>query len=222
MKGFARTVPVHKRFTYLTDAERALAVPAIQPYLALWPEAPSGTPIDANGVTQTFNVALPSISNENYFTVRADQKFSDKNSFSASYFLDSGPQSQPDPLLNAIHQVFSRRQMASVEDTQIFSPTLVNTVRVGLSRIRGDINDPVSGDAVSKDTTLAVAPGAIGPPQIGVPGVLTTAIGLGGLNRFLHRWTSAQAYDDAFLTRGTHSIKIGFAFERMLYNITEN
>jgi TonB dependent receptor len=44
---------------------------------------------------------------------------------------------------------------------------------------------------------------------------------LGGLNRFLHRWTSAQAYDDAFLTRGTHSIKFGFAFERMLYNITE-
>ena len=28
-------------------------------------------------------------------------------------------------------------------------------------------------------------------------------------------------YDDAFLTRGTHSIKFGFAFERMLYNITE-
>jgi len=54
-----------------------------------------------------------------------------------------------------------------------------------------------------------------------VPGVVTTAIGLGGLNRFLHRWTSGQFYDDAFLTRGTHSIKVGFAFERMLYNITE-
>jgi hypothetical protein len=220
-EGVRQNRPGSQSIHVPTDAERALAVPSVAPYLALWPEAPAGTPVDANGVTQTFNVALPSISNENYYIVRVDQKFSDKNSLSGSYFWDSGPQTQPDPLLNAIHEVFSRRQMASVEDTYVFSPALVNTVRVGLSRIRGDINAPVSGDAVATDSTLAVAPGAIGPPQISVPGVLTTAIGLGGLNQFLHRWTSAQAYDDAFLTRGTHSIKIGFAFERMLYNIIE-
>ena len=220
-EGVRQNKPGSQAIHVPTEAERALAVPSIAPYLALWPVAPAGTPVDANGVTQTFNVALPTISNENYYTVRVDQKFSDKNSLAVSYFFDSGPQTQPDPLLNAIHEVFSRRQMASVEDTYVFTPALVNTVRVGLSRIRGDINSPVSGDKVATDTALAVAPGAIGPPQIGVPGVLTTAIGLGGLNRFLHRWTSAQAYDDAFLTRGTHSIKIGFAFERMLYNITE-
>jgi Carboxypeptidase regulatory-like domain/TonB dependent receptor/TonB-dependent Receptor Plug Domain len=220
-EGIRQNKPGSQAIHVPTAAERALAVPSVAPYLALWPIAPAGTPVDANGETQTFNVALPTISNENYFTVRVDQKFSDKNSLAVSYFFDSGPQTQPDPLLNAIHEVFSRRQMASVEDTYVFSPALVNTVRVGVSRIRGDINLPVSGDAVATDTALAVAPGAIGPPQIGVPGVLTTAIGLGGLNRFLHRWTSAQAYDDAFLTRGTHSIKAGFAFERMLYNITE-
>jgi Carboxypeptidase regulatory-like domain/TonB-dependent Receptor Plug Domain len=220
-EGVRQNKPGSQAIHVPTAAERALAVPSIAPYLALWPVAPSGTAVDANGVTQTFNVALPTISNENYYTLRVDQKFSDKNSLAVTYFFDSGPQTQPDPLLNAIHEVFSRRQMASVEDTYVFSPALVNTVRVGLSRIRGDINSPVSGDKVATDTALAVAPGAIGPPQIGVPGVLTTAIGLGGLNRFLHRWTSAQAYDDAFLTRGTHSIKIGFAFERMLYNITE-
>ena len=220
-EGVRQNHPGSQSIHVPTDAERALAVPSVAPYLALWPEAPAGTPVDANGITQTFNVALPSVSNENYYTVRVDQKFSDKNSLSGSYFWDSGPQTQPDPLRNAIHEVFSRRQMASVEDTYVFNPALVNTVRVGLSRIRGDINAPVSGDSVATDPTLVVAPGAIGPPQISVPGVLTTAIGLGGLNQFLHRWTSAQAYDDAFLTRGTHSIKIGFAFERMLYNITE-
>lgn len=220
-EGVRQNRPGSQSIHVPTDAERALAVPAVAPYLALWPEAPSGTPVDANGITQTFNVALPSISNENYYTLRVDQKFSDKNSLSGSYFWDSGPQSQPDPLLNAIHQVFSRRQMASVEDTNVFSPAFVNTVRVGISRIRGDINAPVSGNSVSTDTSLAVAPGAIGPPQVGVPGVLTTAIGLGGLNQFRHRWTSVQAYDDGFITRGTHAIKVGFAFERMLYNITE-
>jgi Carboxypeptidase regulatory-like domain len=194
--------------------------PKVTPYLGLWP-CPASCTSAVNQDSVSLNVALPTISNENYFTTRVDQKFSDRDTLSASYFYDAGPQSQPDPLKNATHQVYSRRQMGSGEETHIFNPALVNTFRAGFSRVRGDINDPVSGDAVATNQALAVAPGAIGPPQIGVPGVITTAIGLGGLNRFLHRWTSAQAYDDAFYTRGTHSIKFGFAFERMLYNITE-
>ena len=194
--------------------------PKVTPYLSLWP-CPASCQNATNTDSVAFDVALPSISNENYATGRVDQKISEKDNLATSYFWDSGPQSQPDPLKNAIHQVFSRRQMASAEETHIFSPVLVNTFRAGVSRVRGDINDPVSGDSVATDKTLAIAPGAGGPPQIGVPGVVTTAIGLGGLNRFLHRWTSGQFYDDAFVTRGTHSIKLGFAFERMLYNITE-
>ncbi len=219
-EGVRQNRPAAQLIHVPTDAERAMAVPAIVPYLALYPEAPAGTPVDSNGITQTFGVALPSISNENFFTGRLDQKFSDKDSLSGSYFFDSGPQSQPDPLRNAIHEVFSRRQTATIEETHIFSPALVNSIRVGLNRIRGDINNPVSGTSVGKDATFAIAPGATATPQIAIPGV-TTAIGLGGLNRFLHRWTSLQAYDDGFLTRGTHSIKFGFAFERMQYNITE-
>jgi hypothetical protein len=194
--------------------------PAVVPYLALWP-CPASCQNTNNADTVNLDVALAGIATENYFTVRADQKLGVNDSFAASYFFDSGPLSQPDPLGNAIHSVFSRRQMGSAEETHIFSPQLVNTFRAGFSRVRGDINLPVSGDAVAKNPALAVAQGAIGPPQIGIPGVITTAIGLGGLNRFKHGWTSGQAYDDAFLTRGTHQIKFGFAFERMDYNIQE-
>jgi hypothetical protein len=220
-EAFRENFPVSATIHVPTDAERALAVPAVVPYLALWPEAPAGTPVDPNGITQTFGVALPKITTENYATGRYDQQMSVNDKLNASYFWDSGPQSQESPLKNSTHQVFSRRQLASVEETHIFSPAFVNSLRVGVSRVRGDINNPVSGSGAAVDSTLAIAPGANAPPQIGVPGVLTTAIGLGGLNRFLHRWTSGQAYDDAFLTRGTHSIKFGFAFERMLYNVTE-
>src|SRR5258708_29322006 len=60
--------------------------------------------------------------------------------------------------------------MGRGEENHIFSPALVNTFRAGLSRVRGDINSPVSGDGVATNTALAIAPGAIGPPQIGVPG----------------------------------------------------
>jgi Carboxypeptidase regulatory-like domain len=204
---------------HVPDAgERALAVPAIVPYLALWPVAPAGAP-DVNGI-QTVNESVPTRATENYVITRVDHKFSERDSADAGYFFDSGPQTQADPLGNAIHQVFSRRQMGSLEETHIFNPGLVNTFRAGLSRVIGDINTPVSGDAVATDATLAIAPGAKAPPEIPVPG-LTTAYGLNGFNKFTHAWNSLQLYDDAFLTKGTHAIKIGFAFERMQYNILE-
>jgi hypothetical protein len=199
-------------------ASRAAAVPAIQPYLALWPVAPAGAP-DAAGI-QTFNVNVSTIANENYFITRFDHKISNADSLTGSYFFDSGPQSQADPLGNTVHQVFSRRQMGSFEETHLFGASVVNTVRLGVSRALGKINDPLSGDAVAKDSALAIAPGAAAPPQIPVPG-LTTAYGLGGFNRFTHAWNSAQAADDAFLTKGKHSIRLGFNFEYMQYNVLE-
>ena len=199
-------------------AERATAVPAIQPYLALWPLAPAGAP-DVAGI-QTFNANVATIANENYFITRLDHKISTSDSLTGSYFFDSGPQSQADPLGNTVHQVFSRRQTGTFEETHLFGAGLVNTVRLGVSRALGKINDPVSGDAVAKDPALAIAPGAGAPPEIPVPG-LTTAFALGGFNRFTHAWNSFQAADDAFLTKGKHSIKFGFAFEYMQYNVLE-
>jgi hypothetical protein len=193
--------------------------PNIVPYLALWP-CPASCQSATNTDVVSLNVALPGIAKENYVTGRFDQKVSANNTLAASYFFDSGPQTQPDPLQNAVHQVFSRRQMGSVEDTHIFSPQVVNTIRVGVNRVIGDINTPISGDAAATNSALAIAPGAKATPQISIGG-FTTAIGLGGLNRFTHAWTSYQAADDAFVTRGTHQIKMGFAFERMDYNILE-
>ena len=163
---------------------------------------------------------MPNRATENYVITRVDQKISTNDSLDGTYFFDSGPQTETDPLGNTVHEVFSRRQMFSVEETHIFSPALANTVRAGLGRVEGRINTPVSGTAVATDKALAIAPGAAAPPEIPVPG-LTTAYGLNGFNKFNHAWTSIQLYDDAFLTRGTHSIKFGFGFERMRYNILE-
>src|SRR6266404_3588899 len=193
--------------------------PAIVPYLALWPcpgPCQNATLTDAS----TLSVAVPNHASENYFITRLDHRISTADSLAGSYTFDSGPQSQSDPLGNTVHQVFSRRQTGTFEETHIFSAAMVNTFRAGLSRVIGKINDPLSGNAVATDATLAIAPGAKATPQIPVPG-LTTAFGLGGFNRFAHAWNSLQVADDAFLTHGTHSIKFGFAFERMQYNVLE-
>src|SRR6202035_1251687 len=150
------------------EAERALAVPAIIPYLALWPVAPAGAP-DVNGI-QSFNVNIPTAANENYYIFRVDHKITERDSLNGGYFHDSGPQSQGDPLGNTIHEVFSRRQMVNIEEPHIFTPEILNAVRVGVSRLQGAINTPVSGDAAATDPTLAIAPGAKATPQIPVSG----------------------------------------------------
>ncbi len=199
-------------------ASRAAAVPAIAPYLALWPVAPAGSP-DVNGV-QTYSVVVPNRAHENYVTARLDQTVKSADRLAFSYFYDVGPQTQADPLGNTEHKVYSQRQMGSAEDTHIFGPGFVNSLRGGVSRVVGNINSPVSGNAVSTNSALAIAPGAVATPQLAVTG-LTTAYGLGGFNQFQHEWNSLQVYDDAFLTRGKHSIKVGFAFERMQYNVLE-
>ena len=163
--------------------------------------APAGAP-DVNGI-QSFNVSVPTKAQENYVIARYDQKLSSADSLDATYFFDSGPQTQADPLGNTVHQVFSRRQAGMAEETHIFSPSFANTVRGGVSRIIGDINTPVSGDAVATDKALAIAPGAAAPPQIPVSG-LTTAYGLSGFNRFTHQWSSIQA----MTMRSSHAARI--------------
>jgi hypothetical protein len=55
-------------------------------------------------------------------------------------------------------------------------------------------------------------------PSIAIGGGFQAmSAGLNGASAF-HNWNSIQFYDDAFLTRGTHSLKFGFALERMRYN----
>ncbi len=218
-EGLRQSEPSSVAINVPTTDQRNSAALAIQKYLTLWPVAPAGTPLNIFG-TQTIDTNVNATANENNVLGRVDHKISNSDSLWGSYFFDSGPLKQGDPLGNTVHEVFSRRQAFTIEETHVFSPALVNTFRAGVSRALGKINDPVSGDAIATDATLAIAPGAKATPQIPVSG-LTTAYGLGGFNRFTHRWTSGQVADDAFLTHGTHSIKFGFAFERMRYNVLE-
>src|SRR5260370_596385 len=56
-------------------------------------------------------------------------------------------------------------------------------------------------------------------PAIFSAGIAQLANGYPG-GTTTHIWNSFQGYDDAFLTRGTHALKFGFAVERMQYNPT--
>jgi hypothetical protein len=212
--GTLCSIPVSSGPNACTTTQVAVS-PAIAPYLPFWP-AGNGA-LAANGDTQVFTKAGLLHLNENYATTRIDQHFSPSDSLSGSWFYDHAPQTQPDPLGNTLFELLSSRQMYSAEETHIFTPTLVNTARIGFSRVVGVVNESVGAlNPIADDTSLGSIPGH-NAAILTVPGLTPTAsVGSASLNH--HVFNSFQYYDDAFYNRGKHSLKFGFAAEHMQYN----
>src|SRR6202171_2300111 len=144
--------------------------PKVVPYLAFYP-LPNGGLV-GNGDTGNFNTAGLDRLTVNYVTVRGDHRFSDKDSLAASWFFDKAPETQPDPLVDVLTENFTLRQMASLEETHVFSPTLVNTARLGFSRVRAMVTETVRAlTPLANDPSFASLPGRFAPVLI-VPGLI--------------------------------------------------
>ncbi|HEV2200270.1 MAG TPA: carboxypeptidase regulatory-like domain-containing protein [Bryobacteraceae bacterium] len=182
-------------------------------FLAAYPR-PNG-PVTGN--VGNFVFAPLAVVHEDYYTTRLDHRISDKDSLFATYTFDDSPFTNQDGFdtVDVLNQV--TRHIAALEETHIFSPTLLNTVRLGYNR-DSVINYQTVGaiDPALGDASLSMLPGYDIPAMI-TSGLSRTSAGLpGGFTHF--NWNSIQFYDDAFLTRGKHSLKFGFALERMRYN----
>jgi TonB dependent receptor len=70
---------------------------------------------------------------------------------------------------------------------------------------------------LAKDPSLAALPGQFAS-AVSVPGLTVFTGGVNGNSRYEYHWNSYQAYDDAFYTLGTHSLKFGGSFERIQLN----
>jgi hypothetical protein len=189
-----------------------------QKYLPLWPLPNGGIKPGANGDIGIFTFAGQHVVDENFFTVRADDKISDKNSLAVTYLGDISPFSSPDAVDAVLISTKANRQIATLEATHIFSPALVNSARAGFSRdaVANDIG--VSAiNPLAKDPSLAAIPGEFAA-QVSVPGLTPFGGGVNGNSHFLYYWNSFQGYDDAFWTHGAHSLKLGGAVERMEFN----
>ena len=224
-EGIRRTQGVTSVANVLSPAARrgqlstgAVTVdPSIVPYLDFWP-LPNG-PLNAGGDTGRFAVVLNQELTENFGTVRLDHRFSKDDGLSGTYMLDKANFGVPDSLNNTTFPNLTTRQMIAVEHTHTFSQNVVNAFRAGFNRTAASVN--VAGPAlnpIAADVSLGSAPGRPAP-IIQVPG-LTGTVAVGGNSFFDHAQNSFQVYDDAFVTRGNHSIKLGFAFERVQYDET--
>ena len=158
--------------------------------------------------------------NENFVTARVDHKFSDKDSIFGTYFLDRTPYSAPDGYGNVELGHLTSRQFVSIEETHNFGTSFVNAARFGFNR--SSVNDNQSLAALktaASDPSLGAFAGR-DAAYVRVGGLTDMPGGVGGLPTYLYRWNSFQAYDDAFWTKGTHSIKFGVAVERMQSQVT--
>src|SRR5487761_1402958 len=164
--------------------------PAAQKYLGLF-ALPNGA---VSGDTGIFSFVANQVISENYWTARVDHTFSSKDSMFGTYMYDVTPYNQPDGLNNVLVNSETDRQFAVVEETHIFSPTLVNSVRAGYNR-DDTLNNVATGaiNPLSADKSLGAVPGQTAA-QLSVAGITPFTGGVLGDSYFKYFWNSFQGY----------------------------
>jgi hypothetical protein len=187
----------------------------VAPYLALFPLPNAGTKGDAG----IYTFGAQNTTRENFFTTRLDHRFSDKDLLHGTYLIDRGDTTGPDAYNFVLDGTFSRRQTANLEESHIFSPSIMNLARMGVNRVVAEQVASISAiNAAASDLSLGFVPGRnLG--QINIGGYTLFLGGVGAIGDYHFNYTSYQAYDDLFITRGNHSIKLGAAFERIQSNV---
>jgi outer membrane receptor protein involved in Fe transport len=221
-EGIRQSKGIANRLTVPSISSRNQATdPAVIKYLALYPipaTSPTCLPSD-NTCKFTFNGQQ--VINENFFTTRIDHKFSEKDAIFGTYLYDKTPYNSPDAFGNVGLNSLTSRQIVAVEETHSFTPTFVNAARFGFNKENVDNNASVKAiNPAAADPSLGAFDGR-NASVVRIPGVITDLPGgVGGLPTYLYRWNSFQVYDDAFWSKGTHSIKFGGTIERMLLQVT--
>jgi len=205
-------------------ASRASAVPSVQPLLNLWPTPPVGAP-DFSGIAEVFGSPLQTV-REDFGTVRVDHTFSSRDTFSGIYTVDDGDDFTATPSNPYSSDVVAlREQVLSFEETHVFSPSLVNTARVGFSRAAYFFTgEPTPG------TPAASVPGFLVGLPVGAVVVGGSAasnpqaqIGLAGSNNGSNLRIARNLYtyeDHLTMTRGRHQLEFGGWFQQFQSNET--
>ena len=204
-----------------------VSVPGLRPgmldYMSFWPQANraellvNGLP---TGTAQAYNNPKQSI-REDFGTLRTDYSLRDKDSLTGAYTVDDGDRLIPlaDPLFASALTL--RMQVASLQETHIVSPQVLNTFRAGFSRA-----------AFNYDSVpLATFPGNLsfvnggGPGGIVVGGGATTtgaaAITSAGPNNAAGVWNRRNLFtytDSVQVEKGVHQIAAGVWLQRLRDN----
>jgi hypothetical protein len=196
--------------------------PGVVPLFSLWP-VPGPTSPDLGGIAEVFNSPLQTI-RDDFGTTRLDHIISSNDTLSAVYTIDDSDDVTP-TATNAYSTDLEslREQVFSLEETHIFSPTLLNTARVGYSRGSYFYTaEPTPG------TPAALVPSFIVGRPVGVVVVGGSAaanpaaqLSQAGTNTGSNLPIARNLFtyeDSASLTRGRNQFSFGVWFQRLRSN----
>jgi Carboxypeptidase regulatory-like domain/TonB-dependent Receptor Plug Domain len=121
------------------------------PFMALWP-LENGADL-GGGLAYSYGHPKQSAS-EDYGTMRADENLSSKDIVSEIYTADDGYNHVPQSNYLFIDDTVVDYQVASIQETHIFSPSLINNFRAGLSRATYTFNVPPNGVTFSSSLSM--------------------------------------------------------------------
>lgn len=218
-EGDRQDTGISQNITVPSQAARdSVTDPIIQTYLNFFPVATFVDPLFPD--RGNYKSVIQQITNENYFTVRGDYKVSLNDSLVGTYVYDNAATTQPDFLNVVLTGNSTKRQIVTAEETHTFSNSVLNTVRFGFNRILAFAGQNATAiNPLATDTTIGSVPGRPAPGIVFGDGITTFPGGLGASPNYRFDWNSYQFYDDAFVVKGHHSIRFGFATEYIQDNI---
>ena len=207
------------RSGYVPGSNGALSyvgvAPGVAQLLTLWPQQ-SGPDL-GGGIGEAFSHPLQTV-REDFATMRIDQTFSQNDTFYAAYTIDDSTDDTPtaNPL-SRINEAL-REQVLSAQEQHVFSPTFLNTARVGFSRasyfFTGESIVDVPGWVQGAPIGAVVVGGGTalnGASQISPAGTNAGSNLIAARNLF--------TYDDHIaITHGIHQIEAGVWLQRIQAN----
>jgi hypothetical protein len=189
--------------------------PAAVKYQPLFPLPNAG--LLSGGDIGQYNFAPNDVTHENFFTTRVDHKLTNSDNLFGTFVYEKATDASPDPLNIVNFGSITKHDQVILEETHSFSTTLVNSLRFGFNRAVTDSFGGLSAiNPAAKDASLAAIPGQFAA-QVNISGVTHMQGGVAPNKNYI--WNSYQVYDDAFFTHGRHSLKFGFAAERMQLSV---
>jgi len=198
--------------TFVPDAaSRASAVPSVQPLLALWPV---GTKDLGSGIAVAYSNP-PQHIREDFGTTRIDTNLTQNDLLFGVYTIDDSDATTPSA--NPYSSIYERlrEQVVSAQEQHVFSPSLLNTIRVGYSRaafyfngiVEGSVPGWVSGGPVGA-IVISGSTASNGASQITLAGA-----NVGSNNNTVRNLITVD--DHVYWTHGQHQVEAGVWLQRL-------
>jgi hypothetical protein len=202
----------------LPDGRQIALSPRVQELLTLWPVQSPNSRLDSGGIAEAFSTPRQAI-REDFGSTRLDQILGASDTLSAAYTVDDSADRTPTANPLALDVESLREQVASLRETHVFSPRVVNTATAGFSR---------ASYFYTGEPGVADAPGFIAGEQVGaivIGGSATpntsSSITMAGSNNGSHLFATRNLFtyqDQVSIVKGRQQISAGVWYQRVQSN----